>query len=390
VSTPAGPADTLDIALHRATLDLTQAIVKEPDIFGRIEYVCRFQNNRACTRFLLACTLAKSYSPQIDIRKPYTEIASSDAYSGRTYDEHYVGPFIIAHKLPCNSSTAFLTPAFRNRNITLTPDVNLVGRPPRLYQATLQLLADIYENRVPAEDVLAEIIRQLLVIRDENRIQLEALVSKLRSSEGLIPLSSEVIVTLIEQHLRCQNASRLPVLVVAAAYQVAAKHLGERILKLEAHNAADEQTGALGDIQITLVDDTSVVTAYEMKTKRVVQTDIDIALQKLRFRIDNYIFITTEEISQAVKDYAASIYGRTGGIEFVVLDCIGFLRHFLHLFHRLRTQYLEAYQELVVAEPESAVRQELKEAFLTLRLAAEKANSFDESVNEFQLPQTPS
>jgi DNA adenine methylase len=62
------------------------------------------------------------------------------------------------------------------------------------------------------------------------------------------------------------------------------------------------------------------------------------------------------------------------GVELVILDCIGFLRHFLHLFYRLRLQFLEAYQALLLAEPESAVRQPLKEAFLALRQAAESVD----------------
>jgi DNA adenine methylase len=62
-----------------------------------------------------------------------------------------------------------------------------------------------------------------------------------------------------------------------------------------------------------------------------------------------------------------------GGIEIAILDCLGFLRHFLHLFHRLRTDYVDAYQSLVLAEPESALSHALKEAFLTLRKAAEGA-----------------
>lgn len=73
------------------------------------------------------------------------------------------------------------------------------------------------------------------------------------------------------------------------------------------------------------------------------------------------------------------MYAPTGGIEFVVLDCTGFLRHFLHLFYRLRMHFLDKYQELVLAEDESAVRQPLKEAFLMLRIAAESAPSFDEN-----------
>lgn len=131
-------------------------------------------------------------------------------------------------------------------------------------------------------------------------------------------------------------------------------------------------------MEITLIGRDDVITSYEMKTKQVNQDDIDRALQKIdeNFKqtdrkIDNYIFITTEVIDDKVQEYAASIYDKTGGLEVVILDCISFLRHFLHLFHRLRMQFLEAYQELVLNEPESAVSQPLKEAFLTLRQTAE-------------------
>ena len=42
-----------------------------------------------------------------------------------------------------------------------------------------------------------------------------------------------------------------------------------------------------------------------------------------------------------------------------------------HLFHRIRADYLNAYQTLVLNEPDSAISQTLKEAFLALRQAAE-------------------
>jgi hypothetical protein len=53
-----------------------------------------------------------------------------------------------------------------------------------------------------------------------------------------------------------------------------------------------------------------------------------------------------------------------------VLDCLGFAQHFLHLFHRRRGAFLDAYQALVLQEPDSAVGLPLKEAFLALRRAA--------------------
>lgn len=372
------PADILESAFRRVSDDITRPVVSDPDIVARIESICRSISNRACIRVLLASSLAKIHRPAIDIRKPYTEIGDTDSYSGRTYDEKYVAPFIIEHNLPCNATTAFLTPAFRNRNITLTPDVDLVGRPPQLYKTLLQLLTDIYLNKASAEDALAEAIRGLLIMRDENLLRIKTLLDSLNTIAGVMPLSSEAIITLLEQHLQSPNSSRLPVLAITAAYDAASTILGERALPLASHNAADEQTGALGDVQITLIDDDNVVTVYEMKTRRITQNDIDYAFQKIDHRIDNYIFITTEEISQQAKDYAASMYERTGGIECVILDCISFIRHFLHLFHRIRIQFLESYQKLLLAEPESAVRQSLKEVFLALRLAAETAHTSDE------------
>ena len=370
------PKEILDIAYKKASDNVNSPIVSDADIVGRVDFVCRNIQNRAGIRLLLACLLAKVHKPSIDIRKPYTEIGSNDCYSGRTYDEAYVESFIIERDLPCNPTTAFLTPALRNRNIVLTPDLNLVGRPPKMYQAVLELLTDVQKNRVSAEDLLAEVIRCLLVVKTERQQRMDSLLAALRSTEENIPLSAETIITLIEQHLNCRGSSRLPVLIVAAAYEAASDYLKERVLPLEAHTSADLQTKALGDIQITLVDDDDVVTGYEMKTRRVIKNDIDNALHKIersRKRIDNYIFITTDTIEESVQEYAKSLYEKTGGIEFVILDCVGFLRHFLHLFHRLRMQYLEAYQNLVINEPESSVSQPLKEAFLALRQAAESS-----------------
>ncbi len=368
------PAEILHAALQRAIIDLQRSIVTDAEIAQRVEYVCRNLSNRAGVRLLMACLLAKIHAPEVDVRKPYTKIDGDDAFSGRTYDEQYITAFINAHNLPCNSTTAFLTPALRNRNATLVKGLNLVGRPPQLYAAVLELLDDVHYHRVLADALLTEIVRQLLRFRDERQQRIDALVGTLKTTADALPLSSEAIVNLVAQHISLKGTSRLPVLLVTAAYQAAYQHLGERVLALHAHNAADIQTGALGDIEITLVGDDRVVTSYEMKDKRVTREDIERALQKLiasEQRIDNYIFVTTDEIDKDVQDYARSLYADTGGIEFVVLDCIGFIRHYLHLFHRLRVNFLETYQSLILAEPESSVSQPVKEAFLSMRQASE-------------------
>ena len=122
--------------------------------------------------------------------------------------------------------------------------------------------------------------------------------------------------------LNCKGSSRLPVLIIASAYQTVKEQIGEENKHLEAHNAADKQTGSIGDVEITLTNDDRIVTCYEMKDKRVTKTDIDIALQKLsttKNKIDNYIFITTDIITIEVTEYAKSLYEKTT-IEFAVLD----------------------------------------------------------------------
>jgi hypothetical protein len=306
------PHDILEGAFQRASGSNGTSLIDNKDVEGRIETVCRNIVNRALVRLLLSCALAKIDNPAVDVRKPYTEIGGADSFSGRTYDERDVGPFITRHTLPCNPTTAFLTPALRNRNATLTTQTNLVGRPATLYQAMLQLLSDVHQGTVSAEDFLAETVRWLLVVKAEKQQIMDTMLAALKTADGAVPLSSEAIVTLIEQHLRTKGASRLPVLVVAAAYQAAEAKIGERALTLHDHLAADKQTGSIGDIQVTLVGDDKIVTGYEMKLKRVTTGDIDAALTKIADKgIDNYIFITTDVIDGSTPKYRGGFHDVT-------------------------------------------------------------------------------
>lgn len=368
------PDQILESIQQRAAATLDHTVITDSVIRERIDYVCRCMSNRAGVRLLMSCLLGKLDRPNVDPRKPYTEIGGTDSFSGRTYDERYLTKFINEHRLPVNPTTAFLTPTLRNIDHPLTTDRELVGRPRNLYKKTLELLEGVAENRVTADVVFVETVRVLMLLRDEKLARMTSLLNALERTEGALPLSSETIVTLIGQHLACKNASRLPVLVVAAAYGSAGEQLSENVLPLNSHNAADLQTGALGDVEVCLIGEDSVVTAYEMKMKRVALDDIDAAVAKIaraQTRIHNYLFVTTDVIDPIVAEYAATFYERMDGTEIAILDCIGFLRHFLHLFHRIRVDYLNVYQTLVLNEPDSAVSQTLKEAFLALRQAAE-------------------
>jgi DNA adenine methylase len=365
------PTDILENLYKQVYHNLFKTAVKSDETKGKVETLCRCNSNKAPIRFLMSCLLAKIHNTQVDIRKPYTEIGGEDTYSGRFYDEKYVELLVHKYKLPCNPTTAYLTPAFRNLDRLLTTSLVLVGRPREVYVYTLDILNTVHSKQETAEDVLYEIIRFLLIVKKEDEKRMKQLIADLKQPDILL-LSAEEIVTLLEQHLNCKHSSRLPVLIVASAYQTVRNQIGEMNKSLEAHNAADKQTGSIGDVEIVLTNEDKIVTCYEMKDKRVTKTDIDVAIQKLpEHKIDNYIFITTDIIELEVAEYAKGLYEKTG-IEFAILDCVGFIRHFLHFFHRQRNIFLNTYQSMVLAEPTSAVSQPLKEAFLALRRVAEE------------------
>ena len=359
--------------LHKKAAKRKNSFV-EVRIEKTLDSICRNPRVKAPIRYLMSGLVAKIEKPHINLRKPTTALGGSDAYEGRGYDERIVEPYVLKYQLPCNSTTAFLTPSFRTINRPLAREMFDNSRPPEPYHQMMDVIdyVELYPEK--AELVLLEIIRDLIVIKAENDRRLQEQLAQIKAGNDAITLSSEEIVTLLEQHLHCKNSSRLPVLIVAAAYASVQDLIGERAKDLLSHQAADRQTGAMGDVEITLTTEENTVTCYEMKSKAVLKTDIEKGVEKIgkhNSRIDNYIFITTEPIDREVNDFARSLY-REMGTEVVILDCLGFLRHFLHFFHRRRIQFLDNYQDLVLKEPTSSVSQALKDAFLALRVAAQE------------------
>ena len=176
-----------EAALKRAQANLGHSFTHDEKIAARVLSVVNCPSNRAGVRLLMACMLAKVHEPKIDPRKPYTKIGSKDCFSGRSYDEQFIGDFITKHDLPCNSTTAFLTPTLRNMDQTLTTKVVLVGRPTAMYQDALRLLDEVHAGRISAQDVVNESIRLLLLERDARKARLKTLLSGVGRVAGASP-----------------------------------------------------------------------------------------------------------------------------------------------------------------------------------------------------------
>ena len=78
--------------------------------------ICRNPRVKAPIRYLMSGLVAKIEKPHINLRKPTTALGGNDAYEGRGYDERIVEPYVLKYQLPCNATTAFLTPSFRTIN----------------------------------------------------------------------------------------------------------------------------------------------------------------------------------------------------------------------------------------------------------------------------------
>ncbi|MFC1960277.1 DNA methyltransferase, partial [Chloroflexota bacterium] len=168
----------LDEIHAEALAHLSIPFITTEDIQKRIHYVVHADIG-ACVRVLMAGCLAKIDKPQIDIRRPYANLGA-DSYSGRDYDEKYISLARSRYFLPYNQTTGFLTPALRAKNVTFTSEVTLHGRDSQLYEFFIQLLDDVYAERISARTLLVEIMRQLLAIRDEQDRRMQSLLSELR------------------------------------------------------------------------------------------------------------------------------------------------------------------------------------------------------------------
>ncbi|GIV07888.1 MAG: DNA methyltransferase [Fimbriimonadales bacterium] len=328
-------------------------------------------SNRAPARFLLACLLAKIHKPEIDIRKPYTEIGTKDCYSGRTYDEKHLQPFITKYNLPLNRTTAFLTPAFRTFNQPIYADTRLSGKPKSLYEALVSLLQDIHqgvqEGKYSAEDYLTEVLRLLVSLRKQQEQAIQERLQRITVSDR--ELTAQQIIEIISAHLQMPRSSRLPVLIIAAVYDTVKDLIGKRYVRLLSHTAADKPSQSLGDLEIEITSHSKIYAVYEIKARAISQDDIDSAIHKITLYSEppkEYVFVSTKPIAQKILDYLREINRKPISTEFHAFDCLDFLKYFLHIFHERRTLFLENYKNLTLSEPESAVPHELKEKLLEL------------------------
>ena len=186
----------------------------------------------------------KILNPQQDIRNHQDGIPGG--YSGRTFDNKNITPFLKQCKFPAMAESGWLTRSLEQK---VPYDFNYTGaiNPNSLKLAFLTLLDNI-QNGSNCLAYLSFVLQGLIIKRNQHTIDLAKPTT----------LSINSILGLLDNHFhstyKAEGASRLPVLAFYAIYQCliteTKRFENKQLLPIENHTSADARSGRIGDIEI--------------------------------------------------------------------------------------------------------------------------------------------
>lgn len=206
---------------------------------------------------LVTCLAVKAARPDLDARYHQTQIGAP--FSFRTISEKVVYPWLSSHEFE-GAKSGFQTRTIeRPKPFTLdySENIKLVKEP------FLQSLNEIEVNKQSPSESLTFLIHRQILLRESNTIELA------EPAIDDVSLISSYFATHFFSKYKVKGAARLPVLALYAIYEVMLGQLkryeGKTLLPLQSHSAADEQTGAIGDIEIESVDSRKMFEGVEVK-----------------------------------------------------------------------------------------------------------------------------
>ena len=319
----------------------------------------------------LTSLVYKIQHPEQDIRCHQSGITGG--YSGRTFDTHYITPFLKEQRFPAMAESGWLTRSLEQK---MPYDLNYPGaiRPLTLKQAFLKAI-DVIEHseKSDLEAILLYCLALLISKRERNKMVLA------------VPhnLTITQILQLLTQHFsasyKYEGASRLPVLAFYAIYQVLQKELSRyqfiHLLTLESHTSADRRSGRMGDIDL-VTEDEIPFEAVEIKFGIPIRlSTVETAFEKImNCPIKRYYILSTvpivEEEKEAIGQRIIDIKN-THGCQIIVNGVYPTLKYYLRLLAE-PTDFLKLYTDALLSD--SAIKYEHKQHWNTLVLQLAKGS----------------
>jgi DNA (cytosine-5)-methyltransferase 1 len=309
---------------------------------------------KAVVTVLITSLVKKIEDPNQDIR--LHKIEFEGGYSGRSYDTHYITPFLKKH-IPriAMKESGWLTRSIEQPHPF---DRGFPGkiRSKNVKDAFLSLIEKV-ENGEVEPDLLLEILLTKLV-SDFNKGNQNIKSKEIVDKKALIL----EIIRVLNEHFECKRSSILPVIAIYSMYQVVIKQIsrykGKELLPLKSHTTADIKSDSLGDIEIKNADGhifEATEVKYNIKIDEYIILDV---INKISGRgVNRYYILTTAfpEIKDGeenkVKEMIKS-FKQNDGCEIVINGVLPTIKYYLRLIEDLEefistyTQNLEKiYQE---------------------------------------------
>ncbi|MBO7572326.1 MAG: hypothetical protein J6T48_09265 [Bacteroidales bacterium] len=304
------------------------------------------ESSKAAMTVILTSLVYKCLYPNQDVRKHQSSIKGG--YSGRTFDTHYITPFLKRNKFPSMTTSGWLTRSFEQK---VPYDFNYTGaiKPNELKNAFLNVMSDIEDGKNDEKLILDYLLQSLIIQRDTNKLNLA------------IPqnLSINDIVSLLDKHFhnhyKASGASRLPVLALYAIYTCLindnfSRYKGKKLLSLEKHNSADTQSGRIGDIDIVDEND-NPFEAVEVKFDIQISHDIVIIAKDkiLPTKAERYYILSTKDIKESDKDIVEQDIKQLKnihGCQLIINGVMQTIKYYLRLMPETST-FLNIYTQLL-------------------------------------------
>lgn len=286
----------------------------------------------------------KILNPKQDIRNHQASI--EEGYSGRTFDNKYITPFMKSHKFPSMAESGWLTRALEQK---VPYDKNYSGAitPKELKPVFLEIIDNI-ESGSNCTSYLIFILQGLILKRNLQNIDLAKPTT----------LSISSILELLDKHFNGtyngEGASRLPVLAIYAAYiciiEETKRFEGKELLPIENHTSSDKSSGRVGDIDI-LDGKKRVFESVEVKhgisiTLQLVQD----AFEKFKTTpIDRYYILSTatptNEETIKINEEIQRIKN-VHGCQLIVNGIMPTIKYYLRLLDKT-SEFIEHYVNLI-------------------------------------------
>ena len=323
--------------------------------------VANSESSKGVLTVVFTSAVYKCLTPQQDIRRHQSSIEGG--YSGRTFDSHYITPFLKANRFPSMVESGWLTRPLEQK---VPYDKNYTGaiKPATLKIAFLDTINHI-ETSGCQEQIVDYLLQSLIIQRDKKQIDLATPQN----------LTIQSIISILNRHFHSKynsfGASRLPVLALYAVYQAIVKQIirytDKQLLPIESHTSADARSGRHGDIDIVNANGTpfeSVEVKFDIEISHNIVVTAKEKIQSSS--LDRYYILSTLPIAKDDKEQIETEIQQirnTHGCQLIINGVLPTIKYYLRLLENPKV-FVENYTKLLAQD--TAIKFEHKQMWNTL------------------------